>query len=107
LGLKKIANENGKDIPALFMDEGYAQSCNFRLSTSQVPSLFEAFMCYGPVVPDGYGCCYNPTQNSIVFGVSAFNSSPETSATRFKLALQETLLEMQKVGVMSDLKPKL
>jgi len=36
LGLKKIAVENGRDIPSLFLDEGYVKSGNFRLSTSQV-----------------------------------------------------------------------
>jgi len=64
-------------------------------------------MCFGPVVPDGYGCCYNPIKNSIVFGISAFNSSPETNASHFKKALQETLLEMQKIGLMSNLQSKL
>lgn len=36
LGLKKIALENGIDVPDLFSDEGYIKSSSFRLSTSQV-----------------------------------------------------------------------
>lgn len=38
LGLKKIAAENGIEIPALFQDPGYIQSTHFKLSTSQVNS---------------------------------------------------------------------
>lgn len=36
LGLKKIAIENGMNVPDIFLDQGYVQSSNFRLSTSQV-----------------------------------------------------------------------
>lgn len=67
----------------------------------QVPSVNEAFMCYGPLVPDGYGCCYSPRSHDMCFGISAFNSDPTTSAGDFKLALQEVLLEMQKVNAQN------
>lgn len=36
LGLKKLAIENGIDIPTLYLDPGYSTSNNWRLSTSQV-----------------------------------------------------------------------
>lgn len=52
-------------------------------------------MCYGPLVPDGYGCCYNPRADSIVFGTSALNSSPETDSATFKEALESSLNEMR------------
>lgn len=64
-------------------------------------------MCYGPLTQDGYGCCYNPLKNSIVFGISAFNSNSETDANKFKTSLQETLLEMEKVGIMASMQSKL
>jgi len=54
-------------------------------------------MCYGPLVPDGYGCCYSPRSNDMSFGISAFNADPTTNAGDFKLALQGVLLDMQKV----------
>ncbi len=65
-----------------------------------------AFMCYGPLVPDGYGCCYSPTSQDISFGISAFNSDPSTDASDFKVALQEVLLDMQRV-VAQNMKSKL
>lgn len=40
LGLKKIALENGMELPALFKDPGYASSTHFKLSTSQVHNTF-------------------------------------------------------------------
>lgn len=55
LGLKLIARENGMEVPALYSDEGYVKSSTYRLSTSQVPSIYNAFMCYGPLTYDGYG----------------------------------------------------
>lgn len=51
-------------------------------------------MIYGPLVEDGYACCYNPRPNNINFGTSAFRSSPETSAINFKQAIDSSLIEM-------------
>merc|ERR1712228_883885 len=52
------------------------------------------YMCYGPVVPDGYGCSYNPQKNEIVFCISSFNDCDSTSSERFKVALEEALSTM-------------
>uniref|UniRef100_A0A2P2HYR7 Carnitine O-acetyltransferase-like n=1 Tax=Hirondellea gigas TaxID=1518452 RepID=A0A2P2HYR7_9CRUS len=95
LGLKLAAIEAGMDVPPIFMDVSYNRSSHMRLSTSQVPAKCEAFMCYGPLVPDGYGCCYNPRSDSIVFGTSALNSSPETSSATFRDALETSLRDMR------------
>jgi len=97
LGLKLAAIEAGMDVPDLFMDVSYMRSSHMRLSTSQVPARCAAFMCYGPLTPDGYGCCYNPRADSIVFGTSALNSSPVTHSSIFKAALQQSLLDMKRV----------
>ncbi|XP_018008579.1 carnitine O-acetyltransferase [Hyalella azteca] len=102
LGLKLAAIELGMDVPAIFMDVAYARSAHMRLSTSQVPARCEAFMCYGPLVPDGYGCCYNPRSASIVFGVSALNSSPETHSSTFRDALEASLTQMRELLELPD-----
>lgn len=60
----------------------------------QVPTAMEMFCCYGPVVPDGYGTCYNPQPESILFCISSFHSCRETSSTKFAKAVEESLLEM-------------
>lgn len=94
LGLKLVAIENGLDVPNLFMDESWAKSTHMKLSTSQVPVVADSFMCYGPLVPDGYGCCYNPRDTTINFGTSACNSSPATVAVEFRRALELSLNDM-------------
>lgn len=102
LGLKKVAVDCGMNVPELFLDTGYTTSTHFKLSTSQVPSKVDAFMCYGPFVPDGYACCYNPRSMSINFGLSACNSSPETHSSNFMSALQESLTDMYNVLLHSQ-----
>lgn len=65
--------------------------------TPQVPAKHDLVMCFGPVVPDGYGICYNPQENHFNFAVSAFNTSPETDSDLYAKKLQESLLEMRDV----------
>lgn len=54
-------------------------------------------MCYGPLVEDGYACCYNPRDNDMNFGISAFKSNSITSADRFRVALEDSLYDMQDI----------
>lgn len=58
----------------------------------------DMIMCYGPVVPDGYGCCYNPRRDTINFAVSAFNSNPTTCAKKFGEALEASLIEIRDIA---------
>lgn len=95
LGLKLTAMENKLPLPELYKDAGFVKSTHMRLSTSQVASRYEAFMCYGPLVNDGYGCCYNPRDQDIFFGISCFKDNPETSSPEFALCLKESLNEMK------------
>lgn len=97
LGLKLIAKENGIDVPALYSDEGYVKSSNYRLSTSQVASSYEAFMCYGPLTNDGYGVCYSPRNTDIYFGLSSMRSNKVTSTAKFRKSLEEALKLMMQL----------
>ncbi|XP_051507627.1 choline O-acetyltransferase isoform X1 [Myxocyprinus asiaticus] len=95
LGLREIAKELKLEKPELFSDPTYVTSNQFILSTSQVPTTEEMFCCYGPVVPNGYGICYNPQTDHILFCVSSFHDSAETSSYLFVKALEGCLKEMQ------------
>lgn len=55
----------------------------------------EMFCCYGPVVSNGYGACYNPQPDHIVFCVSSFWESTATSSAVFVKVLNEALLEIR------------
>ncbi|KAF4019011.1 hypothetical protein G4228_010499 [Cervus hanglu yarkandensis] len=97
LGLRELAREMCKELPEMFTDETYLMSNRFVLSTSQVPTTMEMFCCYGPVVPNGYGACYNPQPENILFCISSFHNCKETSSTKFAKAVEESLLEMRRL----------
>uniref|UniRef100_A0A8C1NQP5 Carnitine O-acetyltransferase a n=1 Tax=Cyprinus carpio TaxID=7962 RepID=A0A8C1NQP5_CYPCA len=95
LGLKLQAIEDLAALPEIFMDTSYAVALHFNLSTSQVPAKTNCVMCFGPVVSDGYGVCYNPMDTHINFAVSAFNSCQHTNAARLAQALEDALLDIK------------
>ncbi|CAL8379918.1 unnamed protein product [Gadus morhua 'NCC'] len=95
LGLREMAKELKMEQPDIFSDETYRASNQFILSTSQVSTVMDMFCCYGPVVPNGYGACYNPQANHIVFCVSSFRESTETCSAVFTKALEQGLLEIR------------
>ncbi|XP_030628286.1 choline O-acetyltransferase [Chanos chanos] len=99
LGLREMAKELNLESPEIFTDKTYIVSNQFILSTSQVPTTVDMFCCYGPVVPNGYGTCYNPQSDHILFCVSSFRDSPETGSDAFVRALVECLGEMGELCV--------
>uniref|UniRef100_A0A8D0BKZ1 Choline O-acetyltransferase n=1 Tax=Salvator merianae TaxID=96440 RepID=A0A8D0BKZ1_SALMN len=97
LGLREMAREHFKELPDIFTDETYLTSNRFILSTSQVPTTMEMFCCYGPVVPNGYGACYNPQPEHILLCISSFKDCKETSSSRFAKAVEESLADMKEL----------
>ena len=65
----------------------------------------DAFMCYGPVVPDGYGCCYNPHPNSILVCISSFKSHTETRSDYFAFTLEGSFLQMHELCLKASEPP--
>lgn len=61
----------------------------------QVPTTVEMFCCYGPVLPNGYGACYNPQSDHIIFSVSSFHESSQTCSAEFVKCLVRGLLDMR------------
>uniref|UniRef100_A0A1A9W5I6 Choline/carnitine acyltransferase domain-containing protein n=1 Tax=Glossina brevipalpis TaxID=37001 RepID=A0A1A9W5I6_9MUSC len=97
LGLKLMAFENQIPTPEFYNSPGYIKSMHFRVSTSQVASKDDAYMCYGPMFDDGYSCCYNPREDDIFIGVGAWHSNKETCAIKYSKSIEEALLYMKKV----------
>ncbi|KAG6448163.1 hypothetical protein O3G_MSEX005397 [Manduca sexta] len=96
LGLREAARESMGALPPLFNDDTYKQMIHFKLSTSQVATTTEGtFMGYGAVVPDGYGCSYNPKKDCVIFCISSFTSSSVTNTEAFRQSLEEALDSMK------------
>ncbi|KAM6901374.1 carnitine O-acetyltransferase [Lycodopsis pacificus] len=95
LGLKMVAVEDKLSIPDIYTDPAYAKALHYKLSTSQVPSKTDCVMCFGPVVLDGYGVCYNPMSDHINFAVSSFNTCKDTSAAHLAQAVEGALLDIR------------
>ncbi|VVC92928.1 unnamed protein product, partial [Leptidea sinapis] len=94
LGLKLIAKENGIEVPELYSDAGYVRSAHMRISTSQVACKSDGFMCYAPLVADGYATCYNPRDLDINFATAAFRRHPDTGCEPYRRALEQSLQDM-------------
>ncbi|CAB1319695.1 unnamed protein product [Coregonus sp. 'balchen'] len=95
LGLKLQAIEELTSMPEIFMDTAYAVAEHFNLSTSQAGAKTDCVMCFGPMVPDGYGVCYNPMADHINIAITAFNSCEETHAANFGRAVKKALRNMR------------
>jgi hypothetical protein len=96
LALKQVARDNHLPVPDLFLDPGYALSNHFSLSTSQVTTnINNSFICYGAVVPDGYGCSYNVRSDYILFCISSFHNCSTTNSHEFAESLTDTLYEIR------------
>lgn len=76
----------------------YEKSNNVKLHVFfKVPTTMDAFMCYGPVVPDGYGVCYNPHPNWIQVCVTSFKRHHDTNSDHFAFTLESSFLQMQEL----------
>ncbi|CAL8295078.1 unnamed protein product [Gadus morhua 'NCC'] len=95
LGLRLQAIEDLTSMPEIFMDTSYAVAQHCHLSTSQVGSKTDCVMSFGPMVPDGYGVCYNPMEEHINVAITAFNSCEETHAAKYARAVEKALLDMR------------
>ncbi|KOB73817.1 Choline acetyltransferase [Operophtera brumata] len=96
LGLREMARETLGELPPIFTDDTYKQMIDYKLSTSQVSTTTDGtFMGYGAVIPDGYGCSYNPKRETVIFCIASFTSSSVTNTEAFRQSLEEALDSMK------------
>uniref|UniRef100_A0A1I8IV14 Choline O-acetyltransferase n=1 Tax=Macrostomum lignano TaxID=282301 RepID=A0A1I8IV14_9PLAT len=99
LGLRVTAESVMGKLPDLFTDPVYVECNQFRLSTSQVSTTTDALICYGAVVPNGYGAAYNLHTDSIVVCISCWRDcpNPDISALRYGEALRQAFEDMHEM----------
>ncbi|ELT93087.1 hypothetical protein CAPTEDRAFT_218819 [Capitella teleta] len=101
LGLKLIALENGVEVPQLLNHPLYQRSCNWQISTSQVASSTKGVLGFAPVIPDGYGLCYNPMEDRFRISISTWRSSPMTDSIKFEQSLKRAFEDSKRVLIES------
>ncbi|KAK5965712.1 hypothetical protein GCK32_008313 [Trichostrongylus colubriformis] len=104
LVLARQSVESGEieSLPDIFRDPLWKEMLRFPLSTSQVttsPDIANRYLCYGPLVRDGYGCAYNLQNDTIIFSPSAFKSNPRTNLAAFKDSIRSALYDMRNLLV--------
>ncbi|KAM8715752.1 hypothetical protein ACLKA7_002748 [Drosophila subpalustris] len=101
-GLKQMAREHAMPLPEFFCSQGYVKSSNFRVLSSQVGSPHDGFMAFGPPTAEGYGCCYNPRENDVIFAIASWRLKPKICATRYGKAIELALAEMGQLMLEAD-----
>ncbi|CAD5221746.1 unnamed protein product [Bursaphelenchus okinawaensis] len=97
LAKENVARGRLKQLPEIFTQETYKETVRFPLTTSQVSTnpIFEGtYLCYGPVVNDGYGCAYNIQPHKIIFAISDMKSCDRTNGIAFEQTLKEALEDL-------------
>ncbi|XP_018325128.1 carnitine O-acetyltransferase isoform X2 [Agrilus planipennis] len=97
LGLRMIAKQNCYPSPYIFEDVSFKRSTDFLITSSQVATKCDGFMCYGPTSFYGYGCCYNPRDDDMNIAVSCFQAPQSTNAEQFAYTLDCCLRDMKQV----------
>ena len=85
----------------------FVLSSHLHTSPRQVAGSSASFLCFGPLVSDGYGVCYNPRAADMLFPCSALRSCPTTSAPAFRDSLERSLLDMRALALQHSNNPKL
>jgi carnitine O-acetyltransferase len=93
LAFRKLAAENGVSHP-LLSDPLVVSSSHWRLSTSQ---LVVQHVCigFGPVVPDGYGICYQIHQSHLHFSVASFVNSFGMDALKLAAEIERACQDLR------------
>ncbi|KAF5300479.1 hypothetical protein FQA39_LY02278 [Lamprigera yunnana] len=98
VGLREAAKElNLPYLPELFTDKSYSIANQFVISSSQTGNFKNILWGFGPTTTNGYGVHYGIQSDRIVFTISSLHSCEDTCSEKFKLALSESLYDIEKM----------
>ncbi|KAJ1553091.1 Carnitine O-acetyltransferase mitochondrial [Cladochytrium tenue] len=86
LGLRMLIKPD-EPKPSLFADPAYADTCYWRLSTSQITSEYYSGYGWGEVVPEGYGIAYSVKEQAFHFNLVSRHLQNERLREYFHEAL--------------------
>ncbi|KAJ2925938.1 hypothetical protein H1R20_g11160, partial [Candolleomyces eurysporus] len=96
LGLQLLLRPANGESAALFEDELFERSSEWKLSTSGLSAgYFFKGTGFGTLYEDGYGINYLAAPNMIKFGIESKFSNVNTSTEKFKKVVVESLMEMK------------
>ncbi|KAH9850370.1 acyltransferase ChoActase/COT/CPT [Lenzites betulinus] len=96
LGLRLMLRADAGERHALFEDELFTRSQEWKLSTSGLSAGYQfRGTGFGTLYEDGYGVNYMPAPDIIRFGIESKHSCPETSTQLFKIAIHDALEDMR------------
>ncbi len=101
LALRLLAAEAELAHPFL-ADPAMAASSHWRLSTSQLP-VRHISVGFGPVVPDGYGVCYQIHKARLHFAITCFRSNGETDCVKLAAHIAQALVDMRSLFLEAKL----
>uniref|UniRef100_A0A0M3K6B8 Choline O-acetyltransferase n=1 Tax=Anisakis simplex TaxID=6269 RepID=A0A0M3K6B8_ANISI len=87
-------SQNAK-FPDIFFSKKFFTANGTTFLFQVTTTVKNTYLCYGPVVDDGYGCSYNIQADSIIYAPSAYRSCKSTDVDKFKGALVESLRDMK------------
>lgn len=93
LAFRLLAKEAGVSHPFL-SDPLVSGSSYWRLSTSQL-AVDHICIGFGPVVPDGYGICYQVHKNHLHFSVSSFKNDHGTNCFALSDEISKALNDLR------------
>ncbi|KAI0649114.1 acyltransferase ChoActase/COT/CPT [Trametes meyenii] len=96
LGLRLMLQADVGERHALFDDEFFAKSQEWKLSTSGLSAGYQfRGTGFGASFDDGYGINYMPAPDNIRFGVESKHSCPRTNTQLFMSAISDALQDMR------------
>ncbi|KAI9277721.1 acyltransferase ChoActase/COT/CPT [Umbelopsis sp. AD052] len=92
------AAEPNTELHPIFTDPAYAESQNWRLSTSGLHAGIRLMGTgFGAIVPDGYGVNYMAAPTLVKYGIECKHVKETVSSLEFSNALSEALTELRQV----------
>ena len=81
----------------------HVTSERFEFSRLKVSGASESFVCFGPLVMDGYGICYNIRERDLILGLSSMISCRQGICRVSRQVKSLTFVDIKTYNVVKSL----